>query len=72
MQLRSLVTQDQFRRFGKALLEYKNGTYESFQALMAILLDVLSAPKVRYMLVGMRKYLKNEHKDEFDRRVGNL
>lgn len=39
---------------------------------MAILLDVLSAPKVRYMLVGMRKYLKNEHKDEFDRRVGNL
>ncbi|KMZ08357.1 regulator of telomere elongation helicase 1 homolog [Drosophila simulans] len=71
-ELRSLVTQDQFRRFGKALLEYKNGTYESFQALMAILLDVLSAPKVRYMLVGMRKYLKNEHKDEFDRRVGNL
>jgi len=67
-----LVNQDEFRRFGKALLEYKNGSYESFQALMPILLEILSAPKMRYMLVGMRKYLKNEHKNEFDQRLAKL
>nr|XP_016931748.1 regulator of telomere elongation helicase 1 homolog [Drosophila suzukii] len=71
-ELRSLVNQDEFRRFGKALLEYKNGSYESFQALMPILLEILSAPKMRYMLVGMRKYLKNEHKNEFDQRLAKL
>jgi len=67
-----LVNQDEFRRFGKALLEYKNGSDESFQALMSILLEILSAPKMRYMLVGMRKYLKNEHKNEFDQRLAKL
>ncbi|KAH8420535.1 hypothetical protein KR009_011261 [Drosophila setifemur] len=71
-EVRSLISQEQFRIFGKALLEYKNGSDESFQALMGVLLDVLAGPKMRYLLVGMRRYLKNEHKTEFDARLAKL
>ncbi|SPP77637.1 regulator of telomere elongation helicase 1 homolog [Drosophila guanche] len=71
-ELRSVINQEQFKEFGKVLIEYKSGTYEKFESLMAVLLVVLPAPKMRYLLVGMRRFIKNEHKDEFDVRVASL
>ncbi|KAH8245486.1 hypothetical protein KR032_010889 [Drosophila birchii] len=71
-EVRSRVSQDQFRDFGKALIEYKNGSKESFEQLMQVLLEVLVGPQLRYLFVGMRRFLKNEHKAEFDRRLSKL
>lgn len=72
LQVRSVVDSDKFRSFGKALLAYKTGGDNCFEVLMVLLLDVLGAPKLRYLLYGMRRYLKNEHKEEFDIRLASL
>ncbi|EDV92365.1 GH24089 [Drosophila grimshawi] len=71
-EVRSVINSDQFRSFGKALLAYKTGGDDSFETLMLLLLDVMGAPKLRYLLHGMRRYLKNEHKSEFDVRLASL
>ncbi|XP_017035372.1 regulator of telomere elongation helicase 1 homolog [Drosophila kikkawai] len=71
-EVRSRVSQDQFRDFGKALLEYKNGSDESFERLMRVLLEVLGGPQLRYLFLGMRRFLKNEHKAGFDRHLAKL
>ncbi|EDW26039.1 GL14463 [Drosophila persimilis] len=71
-ELRSLISQDQFRDFGKVLIEYRSGTDENFESLMTVLLDVLAAPKMRYLFIGMRRFLRNEHKAEFDVRLASL
>ncbi|EDW07713.1 regulator of telomere elongation helicase 1 homolog [Drosophila mojavensis] len=71
-EVRSVVDSDKFRSFGKALLAYKTGGDNCFEVLMVLLLDVLGAPKLRYLLHGMRRYLKNEHKEEFDIRLASL
>ncbi|KAH8289163.1 hypothetical protein KR054_001059 [Drosophila jambulina] len=71
-EVRSRVSHDQFREFGKALLNYKNGNEESFELLMRMLIEVLVGPHLRYLFVGMRRFLKNEHKAEFDRRLAKL
>ncbi|KAH8266752.1 hypothetical protein KR026_000071 [Drosophila bipectinata] len=71
-ELRSLVSQDQFRAYGRALLEYKDGSEDKFEALMKVLFEVLVGPRCRYLLVGMRKYLKAEHRTEFDLRLAKL
>ncbi|XP_017136485.1 regulator of telomere elongation helicase 1 homolog [Drosophila miranda] len=71
-ELRSLISQDQFRDFGKVLIEYRSGTDENFESLMTVLLEVLAAPKMRYLFIGMRRFLRNEHKAEFDVRLASL
>ncbi|XP_060663429.1 LOW QUALITY PROTEIN: regulator of telomere elongation helicase 1 homolog [Drosophila nasuta] len=71
-QVRGAINTDQFRKFGSALLAYKTGGYESFDSLMLILLDLLGTPELRHLLHMMRRYLKNEHKEEFDVRIASL
>ncbi|KAH8300994.1 hypothetical protein KR044_009055 [Drosophila immigrans] len=71
-EVRSVINSDQFRSFGSALLAYKVGGYDSFDKLMVILLEVLGTPELRHLLVMMRRYLKNEHKEEFDVRIASL
>ncbi|XP_030569109.1 regulator of telomere elongation helicase 1 homolog [Drosophila novamexicana] len=71
-EVRSVIDCDQFRSFGKALLAYKTGGDGCFETLMVLLLDVLGAPQLRYLLLGMRRYLKNEHKLEFDVRLASF
>ncbi|XP_068158803.1 regulator of telomere elongation helicase 1 homolog [Drosophila tropicalis] len=68
-EVRCFINQDQFRDFGKALLAYKNGGDEAFESLMSLLFKLLGKPQMRYLLLGIRRYLKNEHKAEFDKRV---
>ncbi|XP_030378751.1 regulator of telomere elongation helicase 1 homolog [Scaptodrosophila lebanonensis] len=71
--VRSVVSHEQFQSFGKAILAYKSGSgSESFDALMDKLLDILGAPKLRYLLQGMRRFLKSEHQLEFDARMASL
>ncbi|KAM8718412.1 hypothetical protein ACLKA7_001600 [Drosophila subpalustris] len=71
-EVRSVINSDQFRSFGKALVDYKAGGDDAFETLMTLLLNVLGAPQLRYLLQGMRRYLKNEHKAEFDVRLSSL
>lgn len=71
-EVRSVINSDQFRSFGKALVDYKTGGDDAFETLMTLILDVLGAPHLRYLLQGMRRYLKNEHKAEFDVRLSSL
>lgn len=71
-QVRSVIDSDQFRHFGKALLDYKIGGSAAFEKLMALLLEVLGTPELRYMLNGMRRYLKTEDKAKFDMRLASL
>ncbi|KAH8281240.1 hypothetical protein KR018_001377 [Drosophila ironensis] len=71
-EVRSLISQDEFRTYGQALLTYKNGGPEQFDPLMAVLTNVLAGARKRHLLVGMRRYMKNEHKAEFDLRLAKL
>lgn len=70
--MRSLVDSDQFRDFGKALLAYKTGGSDAFDNLMTLLLNVLGTPQLRYMLIGMRRFLKAEDKPKFEMRLASL
>lgn len=70
--MRSLVDSDQFRDFGKALLAYKTGGSDAFENLMTLLLNVLGTPQLRYMLIGMRRFLKAEDKPKFEMRLASL
>ncbi|KAH8416818.1 hypothetical protein KR222_005993 [Zaprionus bogoriensis] len=71
-EVRSVINCDQFRSFGKALVAYKSGGSDAFEALIPLLFDVLGTPQLRYMLPGMRRYLKTEDKAKFDVRLASL
>ncbi|KAH8387488.1 hypothetical protein KR093_007325 [Drosophila rubida] len=71
-QVRGSISNDQFRSFGGALLAYKSGSYESFDRLMLVLLEALGTPELRHLLLMMRRFLKAEHKEEFDVRMASL
>ncbi|ALC49144.1 CG4078 [Drosophila busckii] len=71
-EVRSVINADQFRSFGTAMVAYSRGGDESFDMLMLLLLEVLGTPELRYLLLGMRRFLKNEHKSEFDVRIASL
>lgn len=70
--MRSLVDSDQFREFGKMLMAYKTGGNDAFEKLMTLLFNVLGTPQLRYMLNGMRRFMKAEDKPKFDMRLASL
>lgn len=71
-QVRSVVDSEQFRDFGEAMKAYMTGGRDAFEKLMMLLLNVLGTPQLRYMLNGMRRYLKAEDKSKFDMRLASL
>ncbi|XP_037938569.1 regulator of telomere elongation helicase 1 homolog [Teleopsis dalmanni] len=65
--LRSSLSPENFAAFTAALISYKRDN--TFDALMTLLMDILGKPHLLYMLRGMRRFLKNEHKSQFDDRL---
>lgn len=54
------------------LMAYKTGGNDAFEKLMTLLLNVLGTPQLRYMLNGMRRFMKAEDKPKFDMRLASL
>lgn len=53
-------------------MAYKTGGNDAFEKLMTLLLNVLGTPQLRYMLNGMRRFMKAEDKSKFDMRLASL
>uniref|UniRef100_A0A1A9VRD2 Regulator of telomere elongation helicase 1 homolog n=1 Tax=Glossina austeni TaxID=7395 RepID=A0A1A9VRD2_GLOAU len=67
--LRSSLSSDDFKAFSAALISYK--TDNTIDGLMDILFQMLGKPCLFYMLQGMRRFLKNEHRMQFDKRLAD-
>ncbi|TMW51728.1 hypothetical protein DOY81_003220 [Sarcophaga bullata] len=68
--LRNVITPTDFKAFTSALLSYKNDN--TLTALLDLLFSLLGKPHLIYMLRGMRKYLKVEHRSVFDERLSGF
>ncbi|XP_023293799.2 regulator of telomere elongation helicase 1 homolog [Lucilia cuprina] len=68
--LRSVLSPADFSAFTAALVSYKRD--DTIDILLDLLFRLLGQPQLLYMLRGMRRFLKNEHRSQFDKRIDAL
>ncbi|XP_061390735.1 regulator of telomere elongation helicase 1 homolog [Musca vetustissima] len=65
--LRGILAPPDFSAFTAALVSYKRDS--NIDALLDLLFRILAKPSSMYLLRGMKRFLKNEHRSKFDERL---